>query len=437
MTKNTNRFKSITKQVAALGIIACTFWLAGETRVIAQEKEILVDLDVKASPGLAVSNYPEHKVDLNVRMANQDTIKPKSIVGRSQMVQKRLVRYKDKDGQLIEKKYAELSPVQKERFKEKSAEAQFFLPPPPKAIMDQALLDDFLDAKKYGVWIDGKRVSNEKIASYQPTDFHHYFKSALLKNAKDYGKYTFHLSLTTNEYFESNPNYKGKWIDFSTPTIIEIPEQNASKNKENNQPQVKEIKVKTAEDKHLDQPKVKEIKVKATKPKVKEKPQVKEKMQDDNDKVKDFKVKKGQFNPQLHSPGLDLEKVEYFLAPTFSAHLKYISSSGTPVIKTYGEMTDKEYSMWVNPKNNGQIFNPPKAINKITFSELDALKQNKDITFRIDGKLASSSATSELDYMEVYDWKLDENEVNITSHYVFLEDETAWRSRIQFKKAED
>lgn len=564
MTKNTNKFKSMIKQLTAASVIACAFWLGGETRVIAQEKEILVDLKVKEDSKTTSTLGPEISIDLKVKVDLQDTIKPKSdqqmvrIKRMGSIVKKNtLIRFLDQEGKLVEKKYQDLTKAEEARFKDLSSSPQFFLPPPPKGMMNQTLLDDFMDAKKYGIWVDGKRIENSEIANYKPKDFHHFFKSKLYKNAKDYGKYQYHLGLTTNKQFESMGDSKGSWLDYKNPTIIEIPEQKTSKDKGNQEPSevaaVKSKKLKekskTLKEKNLDQKlsyliprtvkfkngkgayveksfgqltsdekllliseegdgrylagtwdknsKVPIEKLQKTYNPQKYRLSIDEKpaeldllkninpetlftfwIQPSNDFLKqdiimvwtkkyfderfeitpsgrlwsklvevksvrkekvdsqELGIKKGGFNPELHSPGIDLEKVEYFLAPTFSAHLKYTDNSGRSVVKTYGEMTDDEYSMWVNPKNNGQIFNPPAPKEEITMSRLIELKNQEEIEFWINGEKAEPQAIIALRYHEIYDMTVTETKADIITDLVFLQDDSAWMSRIRYKKVE-
>lgn len=525
MTKNTNKFKSMIKPVAAAGIIACTFWLGGETQVIAQEKEVLVDLKVKEDPKTSSTLGPEINVDLKVKVDQQDTIKPKSdkqIVSIKRMgsvvLKNTLVRFNDQEGKLVEKKYQYLTKAEEARFKNLSSSPQFFLPPPPKGMMNQALLDDFMDAKKYGIWMDEKRIENSLLKTFGPKDFHHFTKRVLRSNAQDYGKYRYRLNLISTDYFDAQPYANGQWMDYKLPKIIEIPEQKTAIDKGNQEPAevatVKSVKAKpqVIEVKSIREEKVKEkpqvIEVKSVREeKVKEKPQIievksvreekikekaekklsrvkevkevrrdttevkpisikvkrvrEEKIKNKSDqevpkvkKVKEVKrnnssdketskddsqelgIKKGGFNPELHSPGIDLEKVEYFLAPTRSAHLKYKNKKGDYVITTYGEMTDKEYSRWINPAGKGQIFNPPAPKEEITMSRLIELKNQEEIEFWINGEKAKPQAIIALRYHEIYDMTVTETKADIITDLVFLQDDSAWMSRIRYKKVE-
>ena len=56
--------------------------------------------------------------------------------------------------------------------------------------------------KRNGVWIDGKRVSNDALGNYSSKDFSHQFVSNLTKNAINYGKHYYQVDLMTNAYYD-------------------------------------------------------------------------------------------------------------------------------------------------------------------------------------------------------------------------------------------
>ncbi|MEM9258577.1 MAG: hypothetical protein AAGA62_02955, partial [Bacteroidota bacterium] len=60
----------------------------------------------------------------------------------------------------------------------------------------------FQNAKEYGVWISGQRVSNAQLSEYQPEQLRLVNKSRLGKNAKNYGKHTYQLTLETEERYQ-------------------------------------------------------------------------------------------------------------------------------------------------------------------------------------------------------------------------------------------
>ncbi|MEQ8553283.1 MAG: M23/M56 family metallopeptidase [Cyclobacteriaceae bacterium] len=72
----------------------------------------------------------------------------------------------------------------------------------------QEQLDSWLDSSKYGVWLDGKRISNEILKEYQPDDFATVFIHAQDENTKKLAKYDFQISLRTNESFEKRWQYQ-------------------------------------------------------------------------------------------------------------------------------------------------------------------------------------------------------------------------------------
>lgn len=63
-------------------------------------------------------------------------------------------------------------------------------------------IEDWKNARKYGLWIDGRKVSNHTLNGYTAADFKHYFVSKLHKNTVNYGKYYFQVDLETSRYFQ-------------------------------------------------------------------------------------------------------------------------------------------------------------------------------------------------------------------------------------------
>ena len=63
-------------------------------------------------------------------------------------------------------------------------------------------LKKWKDASQYGVWVDGKRISNASLKS--PEAYSHYFTSKLEKNTKNYGSHYFQVNLMTPAYYESH-----------------------------------------------------------------------------------------------------------------------------------------------------------------------------------------------------------------------------------------
>lgn len=76
------------------------------------------------------------------------------------------------------------------------------IPPSARALVKQDQLSSWKDGKKYGVWIDNKRVGNEVLNQFTHEDFSHYSVSKLSKNAMNYGKHYYQVNLMTNEHYQ-------------------------------------------------------------------------------------------------------------------------------------------------------------------------------------------------------------------------------------------
>ena len=74
--------------------------------------------------------------------------------------------------------------------------------PPKKKSPTTAQLQAWADSKKYGVWLDGKRISNAQLSKYSPTDFALFWESKLAKNAVNYGKHYYQIDLFTPSYYQ-------------------------------------------------------------------------------------------------------------------------------------------------------------------------------------------------------------------------------------------
>ena len=82
----------------------------------------------------------------------------------------------------------------------------FFLPSPPplpRIVPTNAQLDSWQDSKKYGIWIDEKRVNNSVLVNSKANDFAQVFVSKLGKNTVNYGKHYYQVNLMTTEYYDN------------------------------------------------------------------------------------------------------------------------------------------------------------------------------------------------------------------------------------------
>jgi bla regulator protein BlaR1 len=70
-----------------------------------------------------------------------------------------------------------------------------------RKVSTQQLKDWQADAKKFGVWIDDKRVKNASLAKYTPNDFYNYFYSRLERNAREHDGFSFQANLYTDAWY--------------------------------------------------------------------------------------------------------------------------------------------------------------------------------------------------------------------------------------------
>jgi len=80
------------------------------------------------------------------------------------------------------------------------------LPVPTRRSPSLAELKSWADSKMYGIWIDAKRISNADLEKYKPSDFGWYNVSKLEKNAINYGKHYFQVSLYSQKYYDEKIN---------------------------------------------------------------------------------------------------------------------------------------------------------------------------------------------------------------------------------------
>jgi hypothetical protein len=88
---------------------------------------------------------------------------------------------------------------------QRKANIVFWSPPKPmeKKVPSETQLSKWANSKRFGIWIDGKRVENSKLKEYKTTDFSHYFVSTLTKLAYNYGKLDNEIGLMTNDKYEA------------------------------------------------------------------------------------------------------------------------------------------------------------------------------------------------------------------------------------------
>lgn len=91
-----------------------------------------------------------------------------------------------------------------------------------KENVSQKQLDDFMNSKKYGLWIDGKKTNNQDLKKYKPEDFSHESVSKRYPNAiSKKNPEPYQVDLMTNTYFQNYRNEKEKiFIGFKAKAFI-------------------------------------------------------------------------------------------------------------------------------------------------------------------------------------------------------------------------
>ncbi len=65
-------------------------------------------------------------------------------------------------------------------------------------------LKDWQNKAEYGVWLDNKKIDNSELAKKQPSDFGWFDVSRLMKNAVNYGKHSYQISLYSKAYYDKH-----------------------------------------------------------------------------------------------------------------------------------------------------------------------------------------------------------------------------------------
>ncbi|WP_139421555.1 M56 family metallopeptidase [Chryseobacterium mulctrae] len=91
-----------------------------------------------------------------------------------------------------------------------------------KVNVSQKQLDDFMNSKKYGLWIDGKKTNNQDLKKYKPEDFSHESVSKRYPNAiSKKNPEPYQVNLMTNQYFQDYRNEKEKiFMGFKAKAFI-------------------------------------------------------------------------------------------------------------------------------------------------------------------------------------------------------------------------
>ncbi|MEB0263582.1 MULTISPECIES: M56 family metallopeptidase [unclassified Mucilaginibacter] len=104
------------------------------------------------------------------------------------------------DGKAVFYKYvADLTPAEKKKFK---FQAPGSFTKPEKQSPNERQLQSWTTKSIYGIWVDGKHVTNDALASYTTKDIVYYTSSPLTKYAINYPKNFFQIDLYTEDGYK-------------------------------------------------------------------------------------------------------------------------------------------------------------------------------------------------------------------------------------------
>jgi bla regulator protein BlaR1 len=195
MTKTTSRKKALFIQWAiAPAITALALCLCIET--IAQGKVI------QAEPYFQIKEF-------TVEGANSQQLKEvDDILNRHKSIGVYgIPNYNGIDMQ-EEKRLIEIYKIMsRKQQKESVLQVERWPKPLPKIVPTAKQLEEFTNPKDYGVWIDGKKVSNDELKKYKAADFSHLFISRLYGKARSSANYSFQVDLMTNKIWQKDKEW--------------------------------------------------------------------------------------------------------------------------------------------------------------------------------------------------------------------------------------
>ena len=200
MTRKSKAITMVLKKVSVLPVLAgCV--LIFSTNVSVGNAATTTGVAVEATPnvtGRAKGSYTRQETPESLQSEYDKIIgsyKTETVKGWKTF----LGSVSKADRQRLAAIYAQMKPDQQEKQGVVFVDA----PKPFKKVpITPAQLKSWGRGAVYGVWIDGKRVSNDALGNYSSKDFSHQFVSNLTKNAINYGKHYYQVDLMTNAYYD-------------------------------------------------------------------------------------------------------------------------------------------------------------------------------------------------------------------------------------------
>lgn len=190
MTKSTQAIRAVCKIAALAPLLICTVFLVS-TKTIAQVKSAKTP-KVQAPFGESIASTPEGASP--AMMAKYDSLS-KEVVFRPR---KGFDSFPEPDRHRLETIFRLMSPQQ-----QKTQRVIFAKNPPPlpACTPTEEQFENWKNPALYGVWVDGKKVTPEKLGKYKASDFGEYTASKLYGGAKANVTYQVQVNLMTKQYY--------------------------------------------------------------------------------------------------------------------------------------------------------------------------------------------------------------------------------------------
>ncbi|WP_338732722.1 M56 family metallopeptidase [Mangrovimonas cancribranchiae] len=210
MKTHTSKTKTLLKSIVLLPLLAILIYsFSKREKIVKETPQILLPQEKKKNKNDLVDSIKKELEKVNaLQVTYIDT------TAKAKYYQNVTFQISQKDSNTIRNKsYNELTKEEKQQ-----------LPPPPKIpnkkSPSNSELTAWQDSKTYGVWLDDRRIKNNSLKTYSPSDFSLYYVSKLEKNAVNYGKHYYQVSLYTHsKYYE---RYKNGIKPLSKGALIKI-----------------------------------------------------------------------------------------------------------------------------------------------------------------------------------------------------------------------
>jgi len=208
MTSKNSKFAKAKKYLAipAFAVLAIVF---AEKTYAKENHDFSAQIEEKATPGI-FSNDPSTEY-------NQIIKKYSNLLEQK--------KYAEFDRKISLEDRVKLQELYFKLTKEQQAETPLYffnIKKSEKVEVSENQLNDFMNTKKYGLWIDGKKTQNQNLKKYKPQDFSHQSVSKRYPNAiSAKNPEPYQVNLMTNKYFEDYRNEKEKvFMGFKAKAFI-------------------------------------------------------------------------------------------------------------------------------------------------------------------------------------------------------------------------